>query len=145
MNKLINLDDLAEITNLFVKVFNNKPWNDSWTFDTAEKRLASMINSSDFSGMVKHENGRAIGMIMGQKEQFYDGVHFQIVEFCVDTDEHNKGYGTQLLSDFLKHLNSFGIIKVYLMTMRGVAAEGFYLKNSFEAIEDFIIMAKGLD
>lgn len=69
----MTLEMLDEMAQIYVDTFNSEPWNDHWTFETARKRLHQMIQVEDFVGMTAYEDGRLCGMILGSKEQFYDG------------------------------------------------------------------------
>ena len=49
--------DLEECAELFVKTFNEEPWNEKWTVKNAGKRLSDAYNSPEFKGLVYSENG----------------------------------------------------------------------------------------
>lgn len=85
---LAHLNDYAE---LFVAVFNSDPWNDSWTKETAVIRIENMMKTNTFIGKAIYSETDLKGIIWGQKEQYYNGIHFQIQEFCVKSTEQKKG------------------------------------------------------
>lgn len=43
-------------------------------------------------------------MILGSEEQFFDGVTFNIKEFCVNNKMRNRGIGTKIFEEFEKQL-----------------------------------------
>lgn len=90
------IDDLAV---LFVNAFNKEPWNDNWTIEQAKERLIDIINTPKFCGMASYEDKKLVGFIMGRGEQYYDGIHFQILEFCVDNKMQGKGLGRKILKE----------------------------------------------
>lgn len=136
----MNLANLIEYTNLFISVFNSEPWNDSWTEDTAMTRIENMMKTNTFIGKAIYCENDLIGVIWGQKEQSYEGIHFHIQEFCVKTTEQNKGYGKALLEALRKELSSLGITSTYLVTSRGERTEGYYKKRGFTTSEYMILM-----
>lgn len=138
----MNIHHIDDYVNLFIKVFNGEPWNDSWTLETAEKRIIDMMSTSTFYGLALYEDNRCIGIIFGQKEQYYNGIHFQIQEFCIDNDYQRNGYGTFLLNEFLSKLESMGIYQIYLLTCKGYRTECFYNKNDFISSNDMVLMFK---
>ena len=76
MIKEITRNDLHEITNLFIEVFNGEPWYDKWIYETAIKRLRDIIDMPGFIGNAYYEDNTLVGCIMGREEMFYDGKHF---------------------------------------------------------------------
>ena len=144
MIKSVELSDIKEITELFIDSFNNSTWNDEWTYETASKRLSDTIKMSGYIGMSYYYEGKLAGMILGRIEQFYDGKHFQVLEFCVNNEFKGKGFGSMLLEKFTEKLKEENVIKVFLMTLRGRSTEGFYEKNGFKTDENMVIMSKNL-
>ena len=45
MIKSINLNNIKEVTELFIECFNNPPWNDKWDYLTASRRLTDIANT----------------------------------------------------------------------------------------------------
>ena len=76
--KEITLDDIDELARMYVETFNAPPWNDNWTLETASKRLKQFINCEDFYGIKAYKSDILCGMILGNQEQFYDGIMFNI-------------------------------------------------------------------
>lgn len=142
--KDIKKEHIDELANLYIKAFNSPPWNDEWTLDTASKRLLQMMNCEGFFGMICCENNQIIGLILGNHEYFYDGMHFNIKEFCVDRDLRGKGIGTAILNEFLIRLKNKGINEVILFTSRSDGTEGFYNKRGFNSFNSMVMMGKNL-
>lgn len=142
--KEMDRQNINQIANLFMRVFNGEPWNDEWTFETAYKRLQPMMERPGFLGMECYENNELAGIILGNSEQFFDGVHFQIIEFCIDNRLQNMGMGTALLDTFTNELKKKGVSNIFLITSRGLLTEGFYNKKGFATNEGMILMSKRL-
>ena len=142
MIKEIDIKNIKEITELFIDSFNCSPWNDEWTYETASKRLADIINTPGFIGMAYYHEGELAGIIMGKTEQYYNGKSFQILEFCTSASFKGRGFGTRLLNEYIEKIKKEGIDNIYLMTLHGDSTEGFYEKRGFKADEKMLIMSK---
>lgn len=142
--KEISINDIDNLINMYIETFNSEPWNDNWTIKTAKKRLHQMINSEDFFGVSAYKDDELCGMILGNKEQFYDGLMFNIKEFCIKNDMRGQGVGSKIFNDFLIMLKNKGIDKVILLTTRGHFTEHFYNKFGLKTYEDLIFMGKQL-
>ena len=136
----MELSHVAEYADLFVSVFNAEPWNDSWTKETAQIRIENMMKTGTFIGKGLYTDNDLKGIIWGQKEQYYNGTHFQIQEFCVKTSEQNKGYGNTLLKALEKTLSEIGVKNIYLITSKGEKTEGYYAKRGFSTSGNTILM-----
>ncbi len=126
----------------FADVFNGAPWYDSWTQAQALERLTDLYHTPKFDGAVEIADGRIISAIMGRGEQYFDGVHFQILEFWVDTALQRQGIGGRLLDAFTAHLYENGIQQCFLLTMRTEQTEGFYRKHGFVTENGMCLMQK---
>lgn len=140
----MDIADLREYTELFVSVFNSPPWNDRWTMLTAKLRIGELLNTGNCVGKAAYENGELLGIILGQKEHFDDGIHFQIQEFCVRTDNQRRGCGTRLLAALKDELNAIGVVNIYLITQHGESTEGYYQKRGFTTSGQMIVMSENL-
>lgn len=141
MKKIVP-DMLDELTELFVDTFNAPPWNDMWSLETARTRLSDIMRMPNFCGAAEYREGKLAGLIMGHGEMSYDGIHFQILEFCVANDMKGQGIGSQMLSDFIDYLDRKEVTSIYLLTMRGEAIEDFYAAQGFDTVNDMCVMSR---
>ncbi len=140
--KELTKEHINEIAEIYVRAFNCEPWNDEWTTETATKRISQMMNCEGFDGIIACENEKILGMILGNHEYYYNGMHFHIKEFCVDLNLRGRGIGAQLIEKFSNRLASNGIDEIILLTARGDGTEGFYKKHGFKNFEDMVFMGK---
>ena len=138
--KDMNLAHLIEYAELFVAVFNAEPWNDLWTKETAINRIENMMKTNTFIGKAIYCENDLKGIIWGQKEQYYNGIHFQIQEFCVKNTEQHKGYGKELLKALKEELSAIGVTNTYLITSKGEKTEGYYARRGFSTSDYMILM-----
>jgi N-acetylglutamate synthase-like GNAT family acetyltransferase len=142
--KEITLDDIDDLAKMYVETFNSPPWNDNWTLETSSKRLKQFINCEDFYGITAYQEDKLCGMILGSQEQFYDGIMFNIKEFCVKNDIRNNGIGTVILKEFEKLLKIKGVKEIVLFTSREDGTEGFYSKRGLKSYNSMVVMGKEL-
>ena len=135
--------DVLEIAKLYMNSFNAQPWNDEWTVESASNRILQMINCEGFYGLVCYdENDKLIGMILGNHEYYYNGMHFNIKEFCVDINIRGKGIGSEIIEEFTYRLKNRGINEIILFTSRTDGTEGFYNNRGFESFNSMVMMGK---
>lgn len=140
----ITLLDINELSNVYIESFNSPPWNDEWTIETASKRLHQMINCEGFYGIKAYEEETLCGMILGSQEQFYNGIMFNIKEFCVHNKMRNTGIGTKIFTEFESRLKKIGITEIVLITSRKDTTEGFYQKRGLKSYDTMVMMGKEL-
>lgn len=142
--KEMNLNDLHEIVDMYIECFNSEPWNDNWTNETAYKRLHAMINVEDFYGICAYKDNILCGMILGCKEQYYNGIMFNLREFCVRNSLRGLGIGQKMINELECRLKNQGVTDMILYTMRNDKTEGFYSKCGYKAFDDMVVMGKKL-
>lgn len=139
--KVMEDADLENIAQLYVEAFNGEPWNDKWTRETAMKRLDQMLGCRDSLGLVAYEEDQPVGLVLGNKEYYYNSVHFHLKELCVDRSIKGKGIGSKLLDEFMKRLQEQGVSKVLLWTLRCNEMLSFYNKKGFQVEEALMVMS----
>lgn len=142
--KEIMLSDIENIVVMYVNTFNSSPWNDEWTIETASKRLRQMINCESSYGIIAYQDEVVCGMILGSEEQFYNGVVFNIKEFCVRNDIRSQGLGSKIIQEFENRLKDKGISRIVLCTLKNDITQGFYEKKGFQICDGMIMMEKEL-
>ncbi|MCL2674572.1 MAG: GNAT family N-acetyltransferase [Defluviitaleaceae bacterium] len=142
--EIMNRLHLAEISEMYVEAFNAPPWNDKWTVDLVTKRLSQMMNCEGFYGLLCFDNNELCGMILGNHEVFFDCMHFNIKEFCVQLNFREKGVGSALLQEFEAHLLERGIGQTYLFTSKTDKTETFYQNRDYKSWNNMVMMGKCL-
>jgi aminoglycoside 6'-N-acetyltransferase I len=142
IRKLTN-DDLVELVSLYVNVFNSEPWNDKWTEDTAFIRLIDIMNNAGFIGLAYEEKGEIVGAVLGNREQYFNGIHFFVKEMFVRVEDQKKGVGSKLLEELEKEAKKESVINIYLFTSKGNGTYDFYVKNNFKELKSMCMMGKG--
>ncbi|WP_411168513.1 GNAT family N-acetyltransferase [Clostridium sp. MB05] len=142
--KEITIEDIKILSSMYVETFNSPPWNDEWTIETASKRLYQMINCEGFYGLIAYKEEMVVGMILGSEEQFFNGLMFNIKEFCIKNEMRNNGIGTILLKEFENRLKNRGVTEIILFTSREDGTEGFYNNRGLKSYNGMVMMGKKL-
>ena len=142
--KEITINDIADLSEIFIETFNAPPWNNELTMDTASKRLSQMINVEDFYGLCAYKENILSGMILGSKEQMYNGITFNIREFCVRNSMRSQGVGSQLINEFENRLKQQGVTEITLYTLNDDNLVGFYQKCGLVEYDFLVVMGKRL-
>lgn len=142
--KVMTRENLDQVVDLYVGAFNGAPWHDKWTVETAKKRLGQMIGCEDSLGLIAYEHNKVVGMALGNKEYYYDAVHFHFKELCVDTTIKGKGIGSQLVDEMVRRVKADGVTEMLLWTLRCNEMLGFYQKQHFKVSDELMIMKRSL-
>ncbi len=114
--------DLKPISQLYVTVFTNPPWNEHWEYEWAYERLNWIYQSQGFIGFIAIDNNKFVGAILGDFIPYKGKKGFKIVEFFVDTNYQNQGIGTKLLRQLELNLKD-NYDFVSLLTAKNTDAE----------------------
>lgn len=140
----ITIDKIECCIDLYINVFNNEPWYETWTYQAAKERLVDLIHTPKFLGFLLYEKDELIGFIAGNSKQSYTGLTFYLAELCVSNKTQGKGYGSKLLLYLEEELRKRDISSLYLITANGGLAEAFYLKNNYIINENRVLIKKDL-
>ncbi|MFP7494548.1 GNAT family N-acetyltransferase [Terribacillus saccharophilus] len=134
-------NDLKLCGETYAEVFNQAPWDEAWTAETALSYLIDFYHTPGFEGIIAVENEEVIGFLFGVKRKWWSGDEFFINEMCVRTDQQNKGVGKALMEHLLKLTDAEAIS---LLTDRGLPAENFYKRNGFKEIERLVFLSRNV-
>ena len=88
---------LRECTNLFVSVFSNPPWNETWKQEIALRRLKDCYNTPGSYGIVAVTEDKVCGFAIGYAEAWHEYQHFYLKEMCVQSTNQRSGIGTKVM------------------------------------------------
>jgi len=140
----IRAEYLPSISQLFVDVFSNPPWDEYWELDWAYERLDWIYRSQGFRGYLAQDSDRPVGAIMGHFVPFQGKKGFQIIEFLVEAEYQKQGIGSMLLARLESDLRQESYDFVSLLTAKDSSAESFYLKRSYQRDSKIVLLNKEL-
>ncbi|RSL29243.1 N-acetyltransferase [Salibacterium salarium] len=142
--ELMTIDKLEQCIELYMKVFNSEPWNETWSYEVAKERLSDIINTPKFLGFSLYIEDSLIGFIAGNNKKSYQGLTYYLAELCVSNEIQGKGYGTKLLKFLENELKYRDTKSLYLLTSNGGLAEAFYKKNGYQINDNRLVIRKNL-
>jgi GNAT superfamily N-acetyltransferase len=128
----INKDDIAKHAKLFIEVFRNPPWSESWEEEIAYNRLLCYQNTPNFIGLSAIEDDKLIGFIFGNIEPFQKTSHYVLKEMCVKEENQRMGVGKELIQKLHEVLRLHDVGSSILLTQRETPAEIFYSNNGYK-------------
>jgi len=82
------------------------------------------------------------GAVLGNCEQYYNGIHFYLKEMFVTTDSQGMSIGSKMLKALEEQLKGMGVSSIYLLTSKGNRTSKFYEKNEFNEWNSMVMMGK---
>ena len=140
----LTAEHLPQACRMFMAAFNAPPWNDAWTEETAGRRLAQLLGHQEALGLAAYTEDGFAGWILGEREQYYDGVVFQVKEFCVDAAYQAQGLGAKILGELERRLLAEGVKEITLLTSTDEKPRRFYGRQGYRESDKMGLMAKEL-
>jgi len=131
-----------ELRDLFVRVYNDPPWNDQWTAEKAEKYLNSFIDNPLFIGYSAFLDGQQVGGCFGTRKYWWTGDEYNILEFFIDNSFHRQGLGSTFMELIRANIEQNNIKTITLLTLRDTPADRFYSKVGFKDHDRLVFKSK---
>lgn len=133
--------DIKKCAKVFIEAFNDKPWNDKWTLESAYKRLYDIYRCPNFIGIKYVENNEIYGALFGNCEEWFEGKQFNIKEIFVSKRIQGKSIGSKLIDNLQYEVEKVGVNYLFLSTQNN-DLKNFYLKINFKEDNSLCIMSK---
>ena len=134
--------DLVKCCELYTKVFNAPPWNDSWTDEATRRCLGDLSERKRFIGYTLWENDVLVGAVFAHAKTFYKGDEIYIDELFISPECQRKGYGQKLMSEIEKYACENKITAITLLTAKDQPAFSFYKKHGYRHLDYMTFMHK---
>lgn len=147
MDKLILRDldkeKLDECVDLYIDVFSREPWNDVYeSRQQVENYFINSMKSNYFIGYVVLKENRVVGMSVGMKKAWIEGIEYYIDEFAIAYEEQGSKVGSWFINEIYKDLENKGMNAIILNTGKDTPAYEFYKKNGFVEDESLRIFVR---
>jgi len=119
-------DAFEACRDLFIEVFNDEPWHDSWTRESAGTRLLEFVDNRRFFGFTLWEGDALVGAVFCHASTYYKGGEVFIDELFVSPDYRRKGCATALMEAVEAHARAQGYISITLLTDKEYPSFGFF-------------------
>ncbi len=142
--KPITADDIEECARMYLRAYNQPPWNYNFTYEKAVKYLAEYFERKRFTGFVLMEGSQVAGALFGHAKTWWTNDLLYVDEFFISPDKQRLGYGKLLLDHTEKYARAQGYEVVALLTSKYMPAMKFYKSIDFIAAEHFVFLFKPL-
>lgn len=136
--------DLNSCAELFVEIFSNPPWNETWQMDAVMRRLSDCLHTPNFVGLLAETSGRIDGFAFGNIQYYGEEKHYYLLELCIRTDVQRSGVGTQIMEALKARMKREGVARIYTLTARDTPAQTFYEKLGYYTSAKMVMMVQRL-
>ena len=136
--------DFDKCCELFIRVFNEPPWNDNWTIETASKRLKEFVDNKRFLGYTLWEDDVLLGAVFCQMKTHFSGDEIFVEELFVSQDYQGKGHGKTLMNAVEKYARENAFVSITLITSVGSSAFKFYENLDYKHLDFLAYMHRRL-
>ena len=120
---------------IYIDAFSQPPWNESWTPESARKRMQGIIERKGFTGFLAQVESNPVGFVLGHHLTNYPlKDYFHIQELLVASQFRRLGIGKQLMTALMASLTEINIHKMSLLTRKGSPAERIFTKMGFKKV-----------
>lgn len=141
--KKICKEDIEELVDIYINTFSKEPWYDEFNDrNLVVKFFNNHLNNNYFIGYILLLDNNIIGMSLGMKKPWENGMEYYIDQFLINYEYQNKGYGKYFLKEIEKDLKKLKINGILLNTERDFLSYDFYIKNGFSDFKDLSVLGK---
>jgi GNAT superfamily N-acetyltransferase len=137
-------NDIETCARLLIEAYNNEPWNNHWTTETANKYLNEFFSNKDFVGFVICEDDTIIGAMFAHRKTWWTNDELFVDEFYITPHLQRQGYGKSLLVHAEQYAKSQNLAGLTLLTNRYFPAKIFYEKHKYTQADHVVFMYKEL-
>lgn len=138
----MRLADIDCVLPLYIDYYNNHE-GACWTKETAKKRIHQVMSiENSYSLIMKDDEGKAVGFVMGYFKQYDDIIGYTLEEIIISSENQNKGLGSALLEELENRVKEKGASCVELQAVSDEMHERYYGKAGYKNAINFVMKVK---
>ncbi len=138
----MSLNDVVYVLPLYIEYYNDYE-GCCWTEETAKRRIRQVLSIEDsYSLIMKDDEGKAVGFVMGYFKQYYDIMGYTLEEIVISFEHQNKGLGSALLKEIENRVKKKGASCVELQAVNDEKHERYYSKAGYKNAVNFVMKVK---
>jgi len=138
----VTTENIRDCIPVFLKSYNQPPWNYNWTFEKAEQYLSEYLGCKQFIGFILYDQNQPAGAIFAHRKTWWTNKQLMIDEFFISPEKQRMGYGKKLLGFCEQYAIEKQIESIILMTNKYMPSYNFYDNIGYMTTEQFIFMFK---
>ena len=143
--KRITIEDIDEITELYIETYKKEPWNENWKKEIAKEKFKDFIEDNTTENYCICNNNRIIGAMLARRNYYIDKKELYIDEFFIGHNNQRKGIGKYFMEYIEKDIKQKNYSTMILLTEKAFPSELFYKNNGFSTSANTILMYKGVN
>ncbi len=128
--------DIQKLAKLMKSVYNEAPWNDEWTEESAEEAIKCLLAFPNFFGLIACDGDEALGAILGDIRPYSKQRTYYIDELFVSSAHRRQGIAKKLYEGARDELKNIGVSGAFFTTLKNSEAYKFYIKEGAFDLDD---------
>ena len=125
MIRTITSEDLRDCARLFVKVFSEWPYEESWSVTQAHHYLSRFWKFDPEHCLLVLEKDDLIGAMFGYCYPWQDRINYYMQELFIESDRRRSGHGRRLVLHLLDKIGESNV-SMSLIANEATPAAAFY-------------------
>lgn len=134
-------NEIVRLIDLFIEVFQKKPYNEKWNKKATGKRLKQLYNEAKEFLLYAESQGRVVGLTACQKLTWPNGNHLIIEDLVVAKEYRGRGVGAALIIKLEKIAKKKGIPAIDILVNKKSLAMEFWKKQKYRQT-DYVQFSK---
>ena len=138
----VSIDDIEEITELYIETYKKEPWKENWKTEIARKKIKDAIENNIGEKYCVNKDNKIIGIMFGHRNYLIDKKELYVDEYFIEYGNQRQGVGKYFLEYIEKEMKQKNYSNIILLTEKAFPSELFYKKNGFNISPNMVLMYK---
>jgi N-acetylglutamate synthase-like GNAT family acetyltransferase len=117
----ISIEDIDEITKLYIETYKKEPWNENWKKEIANERIKDFIENNTAENYCINNGNIIIGAMFVRRNYYKDRKELYIDEFFIEYGNQIKGIGKFFMEYIEKDIKQKNYSSMVLLTKKSIS------------------------